>query len=186
MCHTDVTFEPSFHSLSGPGLASSSTSLSPVSQSPRVSTSTTWCRQCARDDLHHIFNSVECVAYQKSTSCHACGTGPHPPCWTTNPECPFFHHGAGSRIDDPDAQATGESAPDLFPRGEVELHLRGHRQTWTATVDDRDYVVGEASGHGFNCLIRSLWAAINDHVLFMVNYADIRQHLQQLDLQMRC
>ena len=128
----------------------------------------------------HEFNGTFCVDYQKRTSCHACGHGPAEgtaPCWTLNPDCRYVRHNVWEREDAPDARATGSSAPDLFYRARVELDPPGHGGSRLATIDDRSYVVGTASGEGCNCLIYSLIAAVSDYFRFLGIAETVRELL---------
>ena len=143
----------------------------------------TYCNICARGGVKNIFNSSECVRFQTQTSCHACGRGPSVgdsySCWTCNPGCQYYRHGAGQRLDSVDAEATGRAAPNMSQVRPVELKMTDCRESWTAVVDGRDFMVGTASGAANNCLIHSLWQAVSDHCPLPPCVTRIRQELMR-------
>jgi len=143
--------------------------------------STRYCDLCTRAGQRNVFNTAACVALQKRTSCHACGGGPDAgngqSCWTSNPDCPYYRYSAGQRDASVDARATGSAAPNMLPVRPVRFFFDGPRRARRAVVDNSEYMVGFASGAGYNCLIHSLATAVGDHFPFNPDIPWIRQQL---------
>ena len=108
--------------------------------------------------------------------CPSCNSLDHAD--NSDPRCPYYSR---VRVDHPDAAATGSSAPDMFERSRVSITQQPHQVLVTihSVLGDKVFVKGYASGDGNNCLISSLYQAIQMHFRIMVHTGWIRSELQR-------
>ena len=142
------------------------------------------CQQCAAFGGDFTEDDDDCRAFQREFGCHACdGKG----CWRKNRTCRFF----GRQRERHGDAGLGDTVPHMretnirvFADG-IEQQSSSQRRApgwWRlcrevrVTTENKDFVMGHASGDGMNCLIDTLRQQL--HVI--CNVSSVRRDLQQL------
>ena len=149
--------------------AEASTSSSSSTSTANVTTPCVWC---LRFGIRTAPGNARCLELQREFGCHRCDKVG---CCDAN--CSSFKR---PRPNVSDAPTTGTAAADIFERTPVQIRRERGNLNVFVEFSGRSFIKGFASGDGYNCLIQTLLACLNDNgILCVADVPWIREELRR-------